>query len=315
MAICRSAPAILLACRAPGCAAGTVPPSAPPATVPVPEQAPPPPSARAVASLAEVAGEWDVVSFGDHAPPRLGGGGLRSSYVNIGRDRLSFSIGCNHSGMPGAVRADGVLVAATPDDGIQTAMGCGPEREARDRDFFAFFRSRPRAVLLADGRLRLSGAGRTLLLERAEIRRLAFGPPLAEISGTWRVVTFLRFGNGGHQGWGAMYAPGRVTIGPSTISYSRCPSSAVRFRYTADFTLFRESPAELPPSPCAGVRPAATEVEPMLAALLGQSPHAERVPGGRYVLRSRDYAVLLATEEDYQREFGAEAAEWERRPG
>jgi hypothetical protein len=32
-------------------------------------------------------------------------------------------------------------------------------------------------------------------------------------------------------------------------------------------------------------------------------------------LRSRDYVVLLASEADYQRQFGQEAIEWERRPG
>jgi hypothetical protein len=53
----------------------------------------------------------------------------------------------------------------------------------------------------------------------------------------------------------------------------------------------------------------------MLGALLGQSPEAERVNDTRFILRSREYAVLLTSEADYQREFGEQAAEWERRPG
>jgi hypothetical protein len=89
----------------------------------------------------------------------------------------------------------------------------------------------------------------------------------------------------------------------------------VTFRYTADFTLLPRSADKIPDGLCSGAKPAPTEVELMLATLLAQSPHAERVPGGGFVLRSRDYVVLLASEADYQRQFGQEALEWERRPG
>jgi hypothetical protein len=271
-------------------------------------------TSRTVTALADVQGEWDIVEFDGHRPPRLDADGQRHAYVDIGAAGLRFTIGCNYSGMAGSV-ADGALMPAIPDQGMTTEMGCGVEREARDDSFFNFFRSRPQLALLPDGRLRIAGAGRSLLLERADIRRLAYGPPLAEITGTWRVVSFTRFLNGGYQGWGPMFAPGRLRIDPSAITYSRCPELAVRFRYKPDFTLFRESPAKLPNGLCDGTRPAATEVERMLASFLGQSPHAERVPGGGYVLRNRDYAVLLASEADYERQFGAEAGDWERRPG
>lgn len=273
------------------------------------------PAGRAPTSLASIAGEWDIVEFHGYSPQRLDADGQRHAFVNIRTTGLSFTIGCNYSGMPASIDANGVLVPGAPDDGIQTQMGCGAEREARDSAFFRFFRSRPRVALLSDGRLRLEAADRSLLLARADMRRLAYGPPLAELAGTWRVVSFMNFRDGGHQGWGPMFAPGRVRIEPSTISYSRCPEAAVQFRYTADFSLIPRDPAQLPSPSCSGASPAATEVEPMLAALLRQSPHAERVPGGRYVLRSKDYAVVLATEEDYQREFGESAADWERRPG
>lgn len=226
-----------------------------------------------------------------------------------------FTIGCNYSGMTGSIGSDGVLIPAVPDTGMTTEMGCGPEREARDKAFFDFFRSRPQVARLSDGRLRIKGAGQSLLLERADIRRLANGPRLPEITGTWRVVSFTRFINGGYHGWGPMFAPGRLRVDPSAISYSRCPALRASFPYTADFTLFRQSPGAIPGGLCNGAKPAPTEVELMLAALLAQPPHAERVPGGRYVLRSRDYVVLLATEADYRRQFGQEAPTWERRPG
>jgi hypothetical protein len=269
----------------------------------------------AVASLAEIAGEWDIVSFDGHSPPRLDSDGQRHAYVDIYAAGMRFAISCNHSGMAGRIEGN-VLLRAPIDDGMQTAMGCGPEREARDAAFFAFFRSRPEIERLGDGRLRLTAPGHELLLERSAVRRLAMGPALAEISGSWRVVGFTRFENGGHRGWGAMYAPGRVTIGEGRVSYSRCPAASVRVDYTSDFLLRRQDGgAPGAAVACPGVRPAATEVEPMLAALLGQSPEVERVNPDRFILRSRDYAVLLTSEPAYRREFGQWAAEWERRPG
>ena len=278
-------------------------------------QAPPIPTARTVASLAEIAGEWDIVSFDGHASPRLDSEGKRYFYVDVGPQALRFAIGCNHSGMPGRIEG-GVLHAGPNDDGVQTAMGCGPEREARDAAFFTFFRSRPQVALLPDGRLRMATPGHELLLERSSVRRLAMGPALSEITGSWRVVSFMRFEGGGYHGWGAMYAPGRLRIGDGRLSYSRCPAASVRFTFTSDFVLRRQDGRE--PSAaveCPGVTPAPTEVETMLGALLGQSPEAERINDKRFILRSRDYAVLLTGEADYQREFGHSVAEWERNPG
>lgn len=299
----------------PSCALRTVPQSAPHPTAEPTVSAPRAASAGPVTSLEEIAGEWDIIEFEGHRPPRLNTDGQRHAYVDINSGGLRFTIGCNYSGMAAAISGDAVLVPPIPDDSMQTAMGCGQEREARDDTFFRFFRSRPQVMLLPDGRLRMEGSGRSLLLERADMRRLAYGPPLAEITGTWRVVAFMQFQNGGHQGWGPMYAPGRVTIGQSTVNYSRCPEVVVQFHYTADFALFRQSLPNTSRPECRGVSPAPTEVEPKLAALLRQSPHAERVPGGRYILRSRNYAVVLASDADYQRQFGEQAAEWERLPG
>jgi heat shock protein HslJ len=311
-----SLPPILLACLASACATAAVPKPDPlvPAELPPNGQASTAVTARPATALSDLQGEWDIVEFDGYRPPRLNTDGLRHAYVDVGASGMRFTIGCNYSGMAGSVSSDGVLVPAVPDTGMTTQMGCGPEREARDFAFFNFFRSRPQVELLSEGRLRIKGTRHSLLLERADIRRLAHGPTLTEITGTWRVVSITRFVNGGYQGWGAMFAPGRLRIDPSAITYSRCPALRVSFRYTADFTLSRQSP-DISSGLCNAAKPEPTEAEMMLATLLAQSPHAERVPGGRYVLRSRDYAVLLAGEADYQRQFGQEAVEWERRPG
>ena len=308
---------LVLTALAAGCAAPTL--SDPPGA-PIVESEPmaagtPSPAARPVASLAEIAGEWDIVSFDGHAPPRLDADGRRHAYVDIAAQGMRFAISCNHSGMAGRIEG-GVLLRAPVDDGMQTAMGCGSERQAREAAFFRFFRARPEVALLDDGRLRLRNADHELVLERASVRRLAMGPSLTEIEGSWRVVGFTRFVGGGYHGWGAMYAPGRVTIAEGILSYSRCPAATVRFTYAADFVLRRaDGGARHAAVECRGVTPAPTEVEPMLGALLGQSPEVERVNADRFILRSRDYAVLLTSEAAYQRDFGGSAAEWERRPG
>jgi heat shock protein HslJ len=228
------------------------------------------PAARPVASLAEIAGEWDIVSFDGHGPPRLDHDGQRHAYVDIAEQGMRFAIGCNHSGMAGRIEG-GVLYPAAIDDGMQTSMGCGPVAEGRDTAFFGFFRARPQVVLMSDGRLLMTAPGHELVLERSSVRRLAMGPALSEIAGSWRVVGFTRFEGGGYRGWGAMYAPGRVTIAEGRVSYSRCPTAAVAVAYTSHFLLRRQDGAAPQAAvECRGVSPAPTEVEPMLAALLGQ---------------------------------------------
>lgn len=259
---------------------------------------------RPAATLADMAGEWDIVSFDDYSPARLDGDGKRHAYVDVGERGLRFAIGCNHSNMAGRIE-NGVLYPAPVDDGLQTVMGCGPERGKREADFFGFLRSEPRVGRTADGRVRMTSAKHRLVLERSSVRRLANGPTLSEITGSWRVVSFTRFRDGGYQGWGAMYAPGRLRIGGGTLSYSRCPAASVRFAYTSDFALKRvvaDAPAAA--VACSASDPATTEVEPLLAALLGQSPEAERVTDTRFVLRSRDHFVLLTGEAEYRREIG-----------
>lgn len=317
MRVSRSVLAILITALIAACAAESAPQPAPVAGRQIePEAQTPPTSAvRSVGSLADIAGEWDIVSFEGHSPPRLDDDGQRHAYVDVGERGMRFAISCNHSGMAGRIDG-GVLYPAPVDDAAQTAMGCGRERQTRDARFFSFFRSQPRVELLPNGRLRMTSPVHELLLERSAVRRLAMGPSLSEITGSWRVVSFMRFEGGGHRGWGAMYAPGRLRIENGRLSYSRCPTASVRFTYTPDFVLRRADGGEPAATvECRGVSPAPTEAEPLLAALLGQSPEAERVNDKRFVIRSRDYAVVLTSETDYQREFGQWAAEWERRPG
>ena len=256
---------------------------------------------RVVASLAEIAGEWDIVAFDGYSPARLDHDGQRHAYVDTDARGLRFSISCNHSSMAGQI--DNGVLRSIPDDlGIQTAMGCGPEREQRDETFFRFFREQPKVALAPAGRLHMTTAEHELVLERPAVRRLAMGPPLEEITGQWRVIGFNRFETG--EGSGATYMPGRLRITPERLSYSRCPGATVSVTYTSDYRFQRVGgSASTAPITCAGSDPPPTKVEPLLAKLLSQSPEVERVSDGRFVLRSREFSALLTSEADYRRQF------------
>ncbi|HEX8569458.1 MAG TPA: hypothetical protein VF699_05980, partial [Caulobacteraceae bacterium] len=163
---------LVLITLAAGCAAQPLPAPTPAVVqragpqVLTPPPASPAAAVRRVASLVEITGEWDIVSFDGHSPPRLDSDGQRHAYVNILPHALHFSISCNHSGMQGRIDG-GVLHPAPRGESAQTAMGCGREREARDEAFFRFFRSRPQVAVLPGGRLRLSSPGHELVLERS----------------------------------------------------------------------------------------------------------------------------------------------------
>jgi hypothetical protein len=91
--------------------------------------APEPPGTEApVASLSEIAGQWDIVSFNDYRPQRLDSDGRRHAFVDIAESGgLSFAIECNYSGMAARIDAAGRLAPASSDDvHVTTAMGCGP---------------------------------------------------------------------------------------------------------------------------------------------------------------------------------------------
>jgi hypothetical protein len=255
-----------------------------------------------VGSLRDVAGQWDIVSFDGYSPRRLDADGKRHAYVDISERGFSFAIECNFSGLAGDVRG-GVFHRAATDPGIQTAMGCSPERERRDKAFFRFFWSLPIMETTPDEHLVMTNADHRLVLQRSSIRRVANAPALSELTGRWRVVWFTHYKRPeGSIGWGASYVPGHVVVTSSTIRYTRCPAAAVRYTYGPDYVLRRvEASRSSAPAGCGSVRRSLTEVEPMLTALLGQSPEAEKVDPGHIVLRSQDYAVLLASGSDGRR--------------
>jgi heat shock protein HslJ len=108
-------------------------------------------------TLAEIAGEWDIVAFAGYRPEPAADG-QRRAFVDIQGDRVSFAIGCNQTGMSARIVGDQLI--ATSSDNAQTEIACGSERSARDAAFFAFMRSGPA----------VSHAGDELILERGSLR-------------------------------------------------------------------------------------------------------------------------------------------------
>lgn len=259
------------------------------------------PASRPVQSSAMISGEWDIVSFEGYEPRRLSGT-TRAAFADFTESGARLRIECNSSGRKGKVEG-GRFVPSADSDNIQTVMGCGQEREARDARYFAFFDKSPTVELQNNGRLRLSAEGRDLILERPSVRRLAYLPQLAELQGKWRLLQLTRhFPQGGYSGIGLSDTPGRIVVAGDSISYTRCPQYAVRFKYTDDGRLAKKAGTEPPQAPndCKELKgapeahdlPAPAEV----LRVLHSGPMVEKSGDETIVLSTRRHAVLMTKE-------------------
>ena len=254
--------------------------------------APPPPgdSGRAVTSLREIAGAWDIAHFGGYVPTRLHEG-LRHAYVDIGPNGLSYTIECNYSGNPAHIGRDGILHDESGGSRMSTQMSCGPEMDAREGAFYAFFTSRPKVSWIGGGRIAMSNGRTSLILERPEARRLANIPPLQEIEGRWvpQMATRVLEGNG-HEGWG-FQQPTVLTVTGGALRYSGCGGAAFTFRYTPDARM--ETTGESGKADCG------TETLPaMLLRVLRKSPLVERIAGGGIALTAGNEVISLQSEQE-----------------
>lgn len=245
-----------------------------------------------------MAGQWDVVSFEGHRPKRLNGT-TRAAFADFGANGVGLRIECNHSGRAGRV-AGGRFQPARDDDGMQTVMSCGPERDARDGRFFAFFDKPSTIERAGPDRVRLRADGVELVLEHPTRRRLANVPTPAEMLGDWRMLELTRYeAGGGYSGIGLSDVPGRIVIADGRMSYSRCPRYAVSFRAGAAGRLVKTG-GDLPAAPGDCRELGAPADAPLLPArsqilhLLHSSPAVER-SGEDALLLSNDEFGLLVT--------------------
>lgn len=259
------------------------------------------PPSSPVQESATISGEWDIVSFEGYEPARLNGT-TRAAFADFGKSGVRLRIECNSSGRQGKVHR-GRFLPSAENDRIQTQMGCGKEREARDERYFAFFDQSPTVELLNNGRLRLSAEGRELILERPAVRRLAYLPKLAELQGEWRLLELTRYyPQGGYGGMGLSETPGRIVVTSDSMSYTRCPQYGVRFKFTIDGRLAKKAGAELPqvPNDCKELKgvpeardlPAPAEV----LRLLHSNPMVEKSGNEAIVLSTESHAVLMTKE-------------------
>lgn len=285
---------LLFALTSLGVACSWSPQTSSPSTDPRAEQASP------VQDTADIAGQWDVVSFENHRPQRLSGT-TRAAFADFDKGGVRLRIECNYSSRAG--RVDGGRFRPAPnDDGIQTQMGCGTEREARDSRFFAFFGKSPTIERIGVDRLRLRADSTELFLERPALRRLANAPTPAEMQGSWRMLELTRYlPGGGHSGGGLSDVPGRIVIADGRMSYNRCPQYGVAFRIGEDGRLIKTGGGDLPAAPreCGilSAQPGAPLMPIMwdVLRLLHANPAVERADKNTLLLSTEDVGLLITT--------------------
>ena len=252
-----------------------------------------------VPDSARIAGQWDVVSFEGYQPQRLLGT-VRAAYADFREGGVGLRIECNYSGRAGTVR-DGRFIASDNNDRIQTAMSCGPEKNARESRYFSFFDKGPTVERLGPDRLRLRAGTAELILAPPAVRRLEFLPTAAELHGRWRLLQLTRYiAEGGYSGIGLSEVPGRIVISGDRLFYSRCPQFGLLFSLSADGQLEKKG-GTTPPAAPAGCRELA-EPEPGIALpaqwdalrLLHANPMVEKA-GKDVLLISTDRLGLLIT--------------------
>ena len=196
---------------------------------------------KLVTGLSGIEGFWLVERFGNFEPSWQNDVPWRRAYVQIGQQGLSYSIGCNQSGNPAALGKDGILRDTGDGGRLQTLMGCPPDWEDRDAQFFAYFASAPKVRELGKGRLFLKGAEGELVLVRPETWRLANIPDFSDIEGRWVPRMAAHFEGWGFEGFGIGEKPGIITIERGRVTWSECPAAPIAIRWTGNGRLERAS--------------------------------------------------------------------------
>jgi hypothetical protein len=209
---------------------------------------PAPPEPLPLADAASIAGKWDVVSFEGYRPRRLSGT-HRAAYADFSERGVGLRMECNYSGRAGTIR-DGKFIASEADDGAQTVMSCGRERDARESRFFSFFDKDATIERIGPDRLLLRSGATELILERPAVRRLQYVPTPAELEGRWRLLEVTHYmPGGGYSGIGLSEVPGRIVVSGDRLSYSRCPQFGLTFRVGPDGRLEKTGGTAPPATP------------------------------------------------------------------
>ena len=182
-----------------------------------------------------------------YAPQSRSIGSTRAAYADFDADGVRLRMECNYAGRRGAVRA-GVFEAAADADHMQTLMGCGADGNAREARYFTFFDQKPSVRTVGPHRLLLEAGERTLILERPQVRRLAFIPTPGALAGTWQLLDITHYvPGGGIQGTGLSEAPGHLVFAGGTLRHTACPELRLDYRLdeTGRFTTTEAMPSDL----------------------------------------------------------------------
>lgn len=237
---------------------------------------------RLLTSLSEIEGFWLIERFEDFEPSWRDNTPWRNAYLQIDDNRITYNVGCNQSANPASIGTDGILYDTGDGSRLQTLKACGPEREARDERFFAFFGSKPEVRRIGPGRISLkSNAGELVLIE-PELWRQAHKPDFHEIQGRWVPQMSTSYDGWSSAGFGIGDNPGIVTIERERLSWSRCPDLPIPIRWTADARLATTDKIDV--SDCPIVARKASNGPGALMTMLTAEPAVIRTGADRIVL-------------------------------
>ncbi|MCV0382627.1 MAG: hypothetical protein K5799_04105 [Erythrobacter sp.] len=237
---------------------------------------------RLLTSLHEIEGFWLIERFNDFKPSWRNNTPWRSAYVQIDDNNITYKVSCNQSGNSASLGRNGILHDTSDGSRLQTMQGCGPDREARDKRFFAFFGSKPEVRRMGRGRVSLKSEAGELVLIDPELWRQEHKPDLREIEGRWVPQMSTSYDGWGSSGFGIGDSPGVVTIGRERLLWSRCPDLPIPIRWTADARL--ELTDEIDVSECPVVTRTATNGPGAIMAFLTADPAVIRTGADRIVL-------------------------------
>lgn len=174
-------------------------------------------------------GQWDVLRFDDFVPKsRLNVEGKRWASVDFYKETrrrnalaAGLYIGCNGSG--NAVRLNietwphALDYVPIDHDRVRTDMGCSPEQQLRDNQFFELFLQSPKIMRLGEYRLRLWIDEHELILEKSEFGQIRNQiRDFKMIEGKWHITMV---NNAGYGLGGNYFTPEPLVISKSKIQY------------------------------------------------------------------------------------------------
>lgn len=254
---------------------------------------------KPISTTADVAGQWDVVSFKGYRPQRLSGT-ARAAYADFGPNGIALRMECNYTGRTGRI-IDGRFVAEPAGDRVQTQIGCGPERGPREARYFGFFERNPSVEFVSVDRLRLRAGHDELFLERPWVRRLSYLASSTELQGEWEMLALSWSPpGGGVAGISLSEGANRIIIEGDRLRVRGCPEVDLTFHYTGLGQLRKSGGAMLPAGPlaCPGLSntadgPALPKASDAIR-LLHADPLVEKTGDGALLLSNGEYALLIS---------------------